>query len=68
MWDQESQIVRLRQNFVEMEEEVKNLRLTHSNDAQMVSADLFEILFVLYWEILYMISAYFCELLTLQMD
>lgn len=48
MWDQESQIVRPRQNFVEMEEEVKNLRLTHINDAQMVSADLFAILFVLY--------------------
>lgn len=47
MWDQESQIVRDK-NFVEMEEEVKNLRLTHSNDAQMVSADLFAILFVLY--------------------
>lgn len=48
VWDQESQIVRLRQNFVEMEREVENLRFTHSDDAQMVCIDLFEILFVLY--------------------
>lgn len=68
MWDQESQIVRLRQNSVEMEREVENLRFTHNSDVRMVCIDLFEILFVLYWEILYMISAYFCELLTLQMD
>lgn len=48
MWDQERQIVRLRQNFVEMEREMENLRFTHSSDAQMVCIDVFEILFVLY--------------------
>lgn len=68
LWDQEKQIVRLRQNFVEMEREEENLRYTHSIDAQMVCIHVFKILFVLYWETLYMISAYFCELLALQMD